>query len=258
MFIKDLNLTVGLINKVRKCIKISKLSRKYQHWRLILNPDLIFEQANVVVRGLRVEFSFSLQVELQCLHVKPEVSGVWVTLRWITAQTQRRDILGAHTVNNTDWIKNTEGSRPVEQLLIWQEVIDPRDVDQPEAEHGDVGVGCENPSDACREGHRQVSCDLHQTSGGRQKHKCWVEKKSCSSFLFSVICFSEEASCWPVVLSAFEVGVDIFCYGCCYRPGLLCAEGDGTWSSWQVHCGEQMYEVMLFIQGVFTIWNYHQ
>ena len=169
MFIKYLNLTVGLINKVRQHIKVSKIGRKYQPWRLILNPDLIFEQADVVVRGLRVEFSFSLQVELQSLHVKPEVSGVWVTLRWITAQTQRRDILGGHTVNNTDWIKNTESSGPVEQLLIWQEVIDPRDVDQPEAEHGDVGVGCENASDACREGHRQVARDLHQTSGGRKR-----------------------------------------------------------------------------------------
>lgn len=57
----------------------------------MLNPDLIFEQTDVVVRGLGVEFSLSLQVELQSLHVKPEVSGVWVTLRRITVDTQRKD-----------------------------------------------------------------------------------------------------------------------------------------------------------------------
>lgn len=54
------------------------------------NTDLIFQQADVVVRGLRVEFSFSLQVELQSLHVKPKVSGVWITLRRITDETQRQ------------------------------------------------------------------------------------------------------------------------------------------------------------------------
>lgn len=57
----------------------------------VFNADLIFEQANVVVRGLRVELSFSLQVQLQSLHVEPEVSGVRVTLRRITVETQRQD-----------------------------------------------------------------------------------------------------------------------------------------------------------------------
>lgn len=64
---------------------------------VVWNPDLIFEQADVVVGGLRVHFSFSLQVELQSLHVEPEVSGVWVTLRWITGRTQRQDGHGGRT-----------------------------------------------------------------------------------------------------------------------------------------------------------------
>lgn len=49
--------------------------------------DLIFEEADIVVGGLWVDFSFSLQVELQSLHVEPEVSGVGVTLRRVAAQT---------------------------------------------------------------------------------------------------------------------------------------------------------------------------
>lgn len=49
-----------------------------------VDSDLILEQSNVVVRGLGVEFSFPLQVDLQGLHVEPEVSGVRVTLRRIT------------------------------------------------------------------------------------------------------------------------------------------------------------------------------
>lgn len=72
----------------------------------------------------------------------------------------------------------TTKAEPVEQLLIRQEMIDPRDVDQPEAENGNVGVGCENPGDACWEGHRQVACDLHQTAGGKkEKHKQILIKK---------------------------------------------------------------------------------
>lgn len=61
-------------------------------------------------------------------------------------------------------------SWPVEQLLIWQEVIDPWDVDKSKAEHRNVGVGCENPGDARREGHRQVARDLHQAAGANKKH----------------------------------------------------------------------------------------
>ncbi len=68
-------------------------------------------------------------------------------------------------------IQTAEGGWPVEQLLIGQEVVDPRDVDQSEAEHGNVGVGRENPGDAGREGHRQVARDLHQTSGERRKEE---------------------------------------------------------------------------------------
>lgn len=73
--------------------------------------------------------------------------------------------------------QKAEGGRPVQQLLIGQEVIDPRDVDQSEAEHRNVGVGCEYPRYACREGHRQVTCDLHQTSGERRKHTDRVKMK---------------------------------------------------------------------------------
>lgn len=49
-----------------------------------VDSDLILEQSNVVVRGLGVEFSFPQQVDLQGLHVEPEVSSVRVTLRRIT------------------------------------------------------------------------------------------------------------------------------------------------------------------------------
>ena len=37
--------------------------------------------------------------------------------------------------------QRTDVRRPVEQLLVWQEAVDPGDVDQPEAEHGNTGGG---------------------------------------------------------------------------------------------------------------------
>lgn len=80
-------------------------------------------------------------------------------------------------------IQNAEGGWPVEQLLIRQEVIDPRDVDQSEAEHRNVGVGCEDPGDACREGHRQVARDLHQTAGERRKHTNGIKTNPVNSLI---------------------------------------------------------------------------
>lgn len=58
--------------------------------RLFGNPDLILEQADVVVRSFGVELSLPLQVQLQSLHVEPEVSGVGITLRRITADKRHR------------------------------------------------------------------------------------------------------------------------------------------------------------------------
>lgn len=139
------------------------------------NTNLILEQPDVVVGGLRVEFSLSLQVELQSLHVEPEVSGVWVGLRRIAAETKPR--WGPRTGRGRWVVVNAEGGSPVEQLLIRQEVIDARDVDQPEAEHGNVGVGGEDPDDAGREGHRQVARDLHQAAEGR-----WNAQTVCHSY----------------------------------------------------------------------------
>lgn len=47
-------------------------------------------------------------------------------------------------------------------------MIDPGDADQSEAEHGDVWVGCEDPGDACWEGHGEVAGDLHQAAEERR------------------------------------------------------------------------------------------
>lgn len=85
--------TVYLSNSIQNsnCAQNSPNMQERSYWRIrISNPDLILEQRDVVVRGLRVEFSLSLQVELQRLHVEPEVSGVRVTLRRITAETAGR------------------------------------------------------------------------------------------------------------------------------------------------------------------------
>lgn len=53
-------------------------------------PDLILEQPDVVVRSLRVDFGLSLQVQLQSLHVEPEVSGVGVALRRVAEEHRRQ------------------------------------------------------------------------------------------------------------------------------------------------------------------------
>ena len=74
---------------------------------------------------------------------------------------------------------------PVEQFLIGQEVVQPRDVDQSEAEHGGVGVGSEDASDSSREGHGKVSCYLHQTAG--HTHTRWnrrVKKVTLQTSMF--------------------------------------------------------------------------
>lgn len=46
--------------------------------------------------------------------------------------------------------------------MVGQEVVDAGHVDQPEAEHGHVGVGREDAGDAGGEGHGEVARDLHQ------------------------------------------------------------------------------------------------
>lgn len=85
------------------------LSLKYNYhiWFIFfmqfLLTDLVFQDVYIIVGSWRTLFWGFSEVGRQCLHVEPEILGIWVTLRGITRKkqnSQKDEYTHIHTSNN--------------------------------------------------------------------------------------------------------------------------------------------------------------
>lgn len=67
--------------------------------------------------------------------------------------------------------RRAKGILPIKQLLIGQEAVHPTNIDQSEAEDRGVRVGGKYAGDTGGEGHGEVTGDLHQAAGEREREK---------------------------------------------------------------------------------------